>query len=280
MAATSKRFARKLTVIASNRYLVFARTSVRNTGSLTYYTYRQNHSLAQTQAKTSRIFSAVCVQRLPVITKEKSELEIAYEQLQDQLELEHSALSEDEVQWEAIIQRKNKVKDEDDEESLAIGAFESERKEFEEEQEEEWKAFVPAPRYTEADELNDLRSLQRKLHETLVLLVKKQKDSQSWEPPSAEVVADGNETLQQVASMCLTQTCGTDLNVQFLSNAPIAVVKNYNNKSNKVFFYKVNYATGYVRLSEDYSDHIWVTKEEMEDFVDPEYYKTLRRFLS
>ena len=70
--------------------------------------------------------------------------------------------------------------------------------EFEEEQEEEWKAFVPAPRYTEADELNDLRSLQRKLHETLVLLVKKQKDSQSWEPPSAEVVADGNETLQQV----------------------------------------------------------------------------------
>ena len=84
--------------------------------------------MAQTQAKRSRIFSAVCVQRLPVITKEKSELEIAYEQLQDQLELEHSALSEDEVQWEAIIQRKNKVKDEDDEESLAIGAFESERK--------------------------------------------------------------------------------------------------------------------------------------------------------
>ena len=70
--------------------------------------------------------------------------------------------------------------------------------EFEEEQEEEWKTFVPAPRYTEADELNDLKSLQRKLQETLVLLVKKEKDSPSWEPPLAEVMFDTNETLQQV----------------------------------------------------------------------------------
>ena len=144
--------------------------------------------------------------------------------------------------------------------------------EFEEEQEEEWKTFVPAPRYTEADELNDLKSLQRKLQETLVLLVKKEKDSPSWEPPLAEVMFDTNETLQQVyegnlhihirihvielvlsarkrrhwnmlsyffltsqvASRGLCQTCGTELHVQFLSNAPIAVMKNHNNKSNKV----------------------------------------------
>ena len=70
--------------------------------------------------------------------------------------------------------------------------------EFEEEQEEEWKTFLPAPRYTEADELNDLKSLQRKLQETLVLLVKKEKDSPSWEPPLAEVMFDTSETLQQV----------------------------------------------------------------------------------
>ena len=41
--------------------------------------------------------------------------------------------------------------------------------------------FVSAPRYTEGDELNDLKSLQRKLQETLVLLVKKEKDSPSCE---------------------------------------------------------------------------------------------------
>ncbi|KAK2547373.1 39S ribosomal protein L46 [Acropora cervicornis] len=100
--------------------------------------------------------------------------------------------------------------------------------------EEEWKTFVPAPRYTEADvELNDLKSLQRKPQETLVLLVKKEKDSPSWEPPLAEVMCDPNETLQQVASRELGQTCGTELHVQFLSNAFIAVMKNHNNKSNK-----------------------------------------------
>ena len=48
----------------------------------------------------------------------------------------------------------------------------------------------------------------------------------------------------------------------------------------QVFFYKVNYLTGRVSLSEDYCDHVWVTKEEMEDLVDPEYYKSLKRFLS
>ena len=64
--------------------------------------------------------------------------------------------------------------------------------EFEEEQEEEWKTFVPAPRHTEANKLNDLKSLQRKLQETLVLLVKKVKDSPNWEPPLAEVMLDKN----------------------------------------------------------------------------------------
>ena len=63
--------------------------------------------------------------------------------------------------------------------------------EFEEEQEEEWKTF-------EANELNGLKSLQRKLQETLVLLVKKVKDSPNWEPVLAEVMLDKNYTLQQV----------------------------------------------------------------------------------
>ena len=51
---------------------------------------------------------------------------------------------------------------------------------------------MPAPRYTEANELNDLKSLQRKLQETLVLLVKKVKDSPNWEPPLAEFMFDKN----------------------------------------------------------------------------------------
>ena len=93
-------------------------------------TCRRNHSSVNIQPQTdnARIFSAVCVQRLPIITKAKSDLEIAYEELQDQLELEHSALSKDEVEWEKLLQRKKRMKEDDDDESMAIGAFESERK--------------------------------------------------------------------------------------------------------------------------------------------------------
>jgi len=89
---------------------------------------KRSHSSAQPQTESSRIFSAVCVQRLPVVTKAKTGLEISYEELQDQLELEHSALSEYETQWENIQERKKNLKDDDDDEGMAIGAFESEIK--------------------------------------------------------------------------------------------------------------------------------------------------------
>ena len=38
----------------------------------------------------------------------------------------------------------------------------------------------------------------------------------------------------QVASKSLNETCGTDLKVQFLSNAPTAVIKKNKNKNDKV----------------------------------------------
>ena len=50
-----------------------------------------------------------------------------YSETKNRLEWEHGALSEDEVQWD-MMQRKKKIKDEDDEESLTIGVFASERK--------------------------------------------------------------------------------------------------------------------------------------------------------
>lgn len=81
----------------------------------------------QVQDKNPRIFTAVCVQRSPVVTKMKSRLEVGYQKFQDQLELEHSALSEDEVQLEEFLQRKRKLKDDDDE-NMTIGIFEADRK--------------------------------------------------------------------------------------------------------------------------------------------------------
>ena len=97
---------------------------------LSDFVNRRNYSSVQPKSRSSRIFSGVCVQRLPVITKEKSELEKQYEELQHQLEFEHSALSEDEVQWKEIMERRENAKDEDDDESIAIAISEADRKVF------------------------------------------------------------------------------------------------------------------------------------------------------
>ena len=96
--------------------------------SLLDFINRKNFCSVQPKPRISRIFITICVQRLPQITKEKSELEKRYEELQDQLELEHGALSEDEVEWERIQERKKNLKDDDDDESMAIGMMESKRK--------------------------------------------------------------------------------------------------------------------------------------------------------
>ena len=59
------------------------------------------------------------------------------------------------------------------------------------------RRFEPGSRETEADKLNSLKSLNRKLQETLILLVTKQKDATIWEVPHAEVI-DTGDTLRQV----------------------------------------------------------------------------------
>lgn len=59
------------------------------------------------------------------------------------------------------------------------------------------RRYEPGSRETEADRLNNLQSLHRKLQEKLILLVRRQKDVAAWEVPHAEVI-DTRDTLQQV----------------------------------------------------------------------------------
>ena len=71
------------------------------------------------------------------------------------------------------------------------------QQQFEEEQEEELRLYQPGSRETEADKITDLKSLHRKLQDNLILLVRHQKDSVTWELPFGEVT-NTNDTLQQV----------------------------------------------------------------------------------
>lgn len=75
-----------------------------------------------------KIYSAVCIERLPLITPDKTELEKKYEELQDEIELEKSALSDDEVELKKVAERKKKLTERDEDENLEIAQFEEQRK--------------------------------------------------------------------------------------------------------------------------------------------------------
>ncbi|KXJ20025.1 39S ribosomal protein L46, mitochondrial [Exaiptasia diaphana] len=224
------------------------------------------------------IYSAVCVERLPLITPDKTDLARKYEELQDQIELEKSALSEDEAQVRQVTERKKKLTERDEDENLEVAQFEEKRKEFHEEQEEEFRQFQPANRETEADRNNDLKSINRKLEQTLILLLKNKKSS--WEMPLAAI--QDKETLRQTAERMIKQACGTDINVKFISNAPAGVLKTASKNTrhlNRVFFYKACYVGGSIHLSEEYEDYVWVTRDEIKDFLKPDYCNTVLRFV-
>ncbi|KAK3755028.1 hypothetical protein QZH41_011066 [Actinostola sp. cb2023] len=120
------------------------------------------------------IHSAVCVERLPFITPDKTDLKKRYEHLQDQFELEKSALSQDEVEVRKVKERKKKLTERDEDENLEIAQFEEQR---------------------------------------------------------------------------------------------------------KVFFYKACFVGGTVHLGAEYQDYVWVTRDEMKDFLKPDYYKNVSRFV-
>lgn len=74
------------------------------------------------------IYSALCIERLPLITPDKTDLARKYEELQDQIEFEKSALSEDEVQFKKVTERKKKLTERDEDENLEVAQFEEKRK--------------------------------------------------------------------------------------------------------------------------------------------------------
>mgnify|MGYP001795301190 CR=1 FL=1 len=89
--------------------------------------YEDQRQHEQTSHKPS-ILTAVCLERLPRITPNKTELEKRFESLQDQLELEHSVLSDEEIELKRLNQRKKKVSDDDDQGLMEIAKLEAEKK--------------------------------------------------------------------------------------------------------------------------------------------------------
>ncbi|EDV25920.1 uncharacterized protein TRIADDRAFT_55493 [Trichoplax adhaerens] len=235
-----------------------------------------------------RLVSAICVERLPVISSSTNSLETRVQELFNTIEEEKSVISDYEIDLKnrkaASLDRlkalDSGMKSKELQE-LAREEIESELQELE----EEAKSFQAASRTTQADEEDDRKSLDRKLAESLYLLVKKSRHQHAWQMPQGQ--HEGEESLRQTAERELKEECGEQLTVKFLSNAPSALYtykfhKDYQSDhvGAKVFFYKTFYNEGQIVLNtEELEDYAWVTGQEMQDYVTPEYYRFLSKFL-
>ncbi|KAG0210195.1 54S ribosomal protein L17 mitochondrial [Mortierella sp. GBA30] len=145
-------------------------------------------------------------------------------------------------------------------------------------------------RFTDADRKNDVRSLERALTRTLYLIVKKPRDQHAWQFPQGGVRVC--ENLQEAAGRELQEECGGNMDLWFVGRVPVG---HYNYSipkvektepssavnGTKVFFMKAHIFAGQVQVdNKEIVDFAWVTKQEMKDYVAPEYFEAVKDMLS
>ncbi|XP_075362347.1 large ribosomal subunit protein mL46 [Mycteria americana] len=234
-----------------------------------------------------RLFGAMCLLRLPRITQplEKEEEEMAA--LMEQIELEKSHYSDHEVrkleEEEQLRRRKESAYDDDDE---APGKTVIMAQDLEDKWEQKLLGFEAAPRITDADKNNNRTSLNRKLDSNLMLLVKQKIGNQElWLLPQVEW--QPGETLRSTAERAMATFLGDHIQAKILGNAPYGIykykfpraIRTEDNVGAKVFFFKAFLQSSDLSQAELKEDYLWVTKDELGDYLKSEYLKKVNRFL-
>lgn len=148
---------------------------------------------------------------------------------------------------------------------------------------EEFKNFKLAPRTTAADTKNDTKSTNRKLENTLMLLV-----AQKIGKENVYLLPQGKhapgETLRQTAERVLRETCGDKLNILFYGNSPCGFYKYKYPLADrkeavgaKIFFFRSTLRNGAV--DESKTKYEWLDKNEVEKNTKPVYYHGISQFL-
>ncbi|KAM8780894.1 large ribosomal subunit protein mL46 isoform 2-T2 [Rhynchonycteris naso] len=152
--------------------------------------------------------------------------------------------------------------------------------------EQKFLQFKPGARITDADKKNDRTSLNRKLDRNLVLLVReKLGDQDVWMLPQTEW--QPGETLRRTAERTLATLSENNMEAKFLGNAPCGhykfkfpqAVRTESSLGAKVFFFKALLLTGDFSQAGKKDQHVWVSKEELGDYLKPKYLAQVRRFL-
>ncbi|KAK2869395.1 hypothetical protein Q7C36_001266 [Tachysurus vachellii] len=233
------------------------------------------------------LHGAVCLQRLPVISQDLSPIEEKFMELMRQMELERSLLSDHELRLLEDAERMSRKQDADydsDDEEAYGGQEIVTAQDLEDMWEQKFKLLQPAPR-TKATDTTDVSSAERCLGDSLVLLVKQDVGSQKvWLLP--QLPWEAGETLRQTAERALASLPGTKLNATFLGNTPCGFykyrfpksIRTENRTGAKVFFFKA-LLSGSDNLPPKKDSCVWVRKDELQDYLMPEYLKQVKRFI-
>ncbi|XP_004481132.2 large ribosomal subunit protein mL46 [Dasypus novemcinctus] len=231
-----------------------------------------------------RLWGALCLQRTPLVSKPLTPLQEDVAALLQQIEVEKSLYSDHELraldEAQRLARKKADLYDDSDEQEVLLV------QDLEDMWEQKYLQFEPGARITEADAKNDRTSLHRKLDRNLVLLVKeKLGDQDVWVLPQAEW--QPGETLRGTAERTLATLSENNMEAKFLGNAPCGHYKfkfpqsmrKDNSLGAKIFFFKALLLTGDFAQARKKGHHVWVSKEELGDYLKPDYLAQVRRFL-
>ncbi|XP_014032195.1 large ribosomal subunit protein mL46 [Salmo salar] len=233
-----------------------------------------------------KLYGAVCLQRLPVISQERNPVEDRFAELMHQMELERSLLSEHEqrlLEEAERVRRKQADNYDSDEEEADYGGQETITAQ---DQEDTWeqnlKHFQPALRDRDVG-VPALGSVERCLGDSLVLLVQQTvAKGNIWLLPQAQWEA--GETLRQTAERGLASLPEADFKATFLGNTPCGVYKYKFPKDvqtegcvgAKVFFFKALLSAGSAGQKEPF---LWAKKTELQGYLKPAYLEKVNRFI-
>ncbi|SCV03203.1 LANO_0G02784g1_1 [Lachancea nothofagi CBS 11611] len=141
------------------------------------------------------------------------------------------------------------------------------------------RPVVPNSRLTHADESNDVQSLERKLSSTLYLLVKS--GAGKWAFPSFPIATESapKQPLHVTAELGLRVLGGPNINTWSVSSTPAGVL---GDSQAAEFLIKSHIISGRFELQSksQYDEFAWLTKNEIQQRVDNEYYQALSCLLA
>ncbi|KFB53309.1 hypothetical protein ZHAS_00021616 [Anopheles sinensis] len=201
----------------------------------------------------------------------------------DQIELEKSLKSNHELRKETEKRQLELLKA--GKIDLDSEALKQTAQDLEDAYNDELAKFNPAPRTTEADKKNNIRSLDRKLEETLVLLVEQKLGNKShFLLPQGRHKA--GESMRQTAERTLKEQCGDALQVTFYGNAPVGFYKyKYPASSRtetvgaKVFFFRSVLKQGSGNIADSKLKYQWMSQKELQQQLQQAYYQSVAQFL-